>query len=178
MILKAPEKVCCEDISLIENYKQAIESEEPYDLHHRLETELNLSSQDLRDKGLYYLRPASELIFLPRSVHRSLHASGESNPMYGNGDRIQGDKNPNFNKRWMNKDGKLIAVPKSECEKYLQDGWKYGILRKQADFSKEKNPQFGKKGIESAQYWKYLSKGEIPPCVLKSMKSKYEWTPL
>ena len=64
---------CKEDISLIENYNEAINSNKQYDCHHRLETELNVSSQYLIDNNLYLNRPASELIFLPHSEHVSLH---------------------------------------------------------------------------------------------------------
>lgn len=64
---------CKEDISLIENYNEAINSPEQYDCHHRLETELNVSAQYLKDNDLYLNRPASELIFLPHTKHVSLH---------------------------------------------------------------------------------------------------------
>ena len=64
---------CKEDISLIENYNEAVNSKEQYDCHHRLETELNVSAQYLKENNLYLNRPASELIFLPHKVHVSLH---------------------------------------------------------------------------------------------------------
>lgn len=64
---------CIEDPSLIENYNEAINSKEKYDCHHRLETELNVSAQYLKDNNLYLNRPASELIFLPHREHVSLH---------------------------------------------------------------------------------------------------------
>lgn len=64
---------CKDDMSLIENYEEAINSEEKYDCHHRLETELNMSVKELKEKDLYYNRPASELIFLTHSEHAKLH---------------------------------------------------------------------------------------------------------
>lgn len=65
---------CKEDISLIENYKQATEDKIQYwDCHHRLETDKNLSRQYLIDNDLYLNRPASELIFLTHTDHMSLH---------------------------------------------------------------------------------------------------------
>lgn len=69
-------RYCCEDISLIENYHQALESNETFDVHHRLEldTGVYISSKELRDKDMYYNRPASELILLPHSVHTKMHA--------------------------------------------------------------------------------------------------------
>ena len=67
---------CCEPINLIENYEKALNAEEKWEVHHRLETDLNLLKQDLIDKGLYYNRPANELIFLNPTEHRSLHHTG------------------------------------------------------------------------------------------------------
>lgn len=70
-------KYCCEDISLIENYYQALESNETFDVHHRLEldTGVYISSKELIDRNMYYNRPASELILLPHSVHTRMHAA-------------------------------------------------------------------------------------------------------
>lgn len=67
---------CCEDISLIENYEEAKNSEELYDIHHRKEDE-GYSRKELIDMGLYYDRPASELIFLSHSEHASHHLKGK-----------------------------------------------------------------------------------------------------
>lgn len=74
-------KFCCEDISLIENYKEArYDTSQIWECHHRLEIQGDkiLSMQDLKEMGLYYNRPASELIFLTRSEHRSIHGKGRS----------------------------------------------------------------------------------------------------
>lgn len=69
---------CCENYSLIENYEEAVSSPEKYVLHHRMEcietgAVVNSSKQDLIDWGLYYNRPADELIFMKESEHKSLH---------------------------------------------------------------------------------------------------------
>lgn len=66
---------CSEDISLIENYDKAIIDKEMWECHHRLETDLGLSKEELIDLRLYANRPASELIFLTRSEHKALHMS-------------------------------------------------------------------------------------------------------
>ena len=74
-------KFCCEDISLIENYEIAINSPDRYDCHHRLEVQDNgiiITMNELKERNLYYNRPASELIFLPASVHSALHASNRT----------------------------------------------------------------------------------------------------
>lgn len=73
---------CCEDISLIQNYQKAIEdSTQTWQCHHRLEIydengkerSLQKSRDELMIENRYYNRPASELIFLTKSEHRSLH---------------------------------------------------------------------------------------------------------
>ena len=69
-------KYCAEDISLIENYKEAVSSKELYHCHHRLEIQddgQTYSVRQLKEKGLYYNRPASELIFLSKDEHFQLH---------------------------------------------------------------------------------------------------------
>lgn len=82
---KALRMYCCEDISLIENYDEAISDNKMWDCHHRLEIQENgkiLSKQDLIKLNLYYHRPASELIFLNEDEHNKLHNIGEKNPFF------------------------------------------------------------------------------------------------
>lgn len=71
------EKYCAEDISLIENYKDAINDKfYKWHCHHRLEIQKDgqtYSVKQLKEKGLYYNRPASELIFLSPDEHFQLH---------------------------------------------------------------------------------------------------------
>ena len=71
-------KFCSEDISLIENYEEAVNSSETYDCHHRLETDLKLKQKDLIERDLYYNRPASELIFLTHAEHTRIHHTGKT----------------------------------------------------------------------------------------------------
>ncbi len=78
MIRKGVEKYCCEDISLIENYELAISDQTQYwECHHRKETDEGLSANELIEMGLYFNRPASELIFLTKSEHNSIHKKGK-----------------------------------------------------------------------------------------------------
>lgn len=70
----------CKDFKEIENYEEAVQSTELYDLHHRKEIEtlpdgtvVLRSKKQLIDMNLYYHRNAEELIFLKRSEHRRLH---------------------------------------------------------------------------------------------------------
>lgn len=69
---------CCDDYRLIENYDKAINDKiNHWDCHHRLETELNMSVKELKEKDLYYNRPASEFIFLTHSEHAKIHNLGK-----------------------------------------------------------------------------------------------------
>ena len=69
---------CSEDVSLIENYHQAISDEEKmWDVHHRRESDSEgrtlFTRKQLIEMNLYYKRPASELIFVTRSMHKNMH---------------------------------------------------------------------------------------------------------
>lgn len=68
-------KYCCEDSSLIENFDIAVNSPDKWDCHHRKEIENGriVSVKELKEQGLYYNRPAEELIFLSKAEHRRLH---------------------------------------------------------------------------------------------------------
>ena len=71
-------RYCSEDISLIENYHQAIsDKERMWDIHHRSECDENgrtlFTSKQLIEMNLYFNRPASELVFVTRSMHWKLH---------------------------------------------------------------------------------------------------------
>ena len=69
-------KYCCEDLSLIENYELAInDTTQMWECHHRGEISPcgRVLADDLNKLGLYYKRPAAELIFLTPTAHRQLH---------------------------------------------------------------------------------------------------------
>ena len=77
---------CCEPLEQIENFKAAkADNFVNWVVHHRAEILPcgNFSVNDLKKFGLYYNRPASELIFIKASKHSSLHATGKNHPMYG-----------------------------------------------------------------------------------------------
>ena len=70
---------CCEDLSLIENYELAInDTTQTWEWQHRGEVlpSERFSANDLKKFGLYYNRPAAELIFLTPSAHRRMHFKG------------------------------------------------------------------------------------------------------
>lgn len=81
---KNAKSFCSEDISLIENYHQAIADQTKiWDTHHRRECDSGgrtlFTRKQLIEMGLYFNRPASELIFVTRSMHWKLHREMRSN---------------------------------------------------------------------------------------------------
>ena len=82
--LKRLSRYCKDDFCLIENYENAINDKEvTWHCHHRLETDANMTQKELKEKNLYFHRPASELIFLTPTEHLHLHNIGERNSIYG-----------------------------------------------------------------------------------------------
>lgn len=84
MISKQAKRYCCEELSKIENYEQAISDKtQVWDCHHK--NEINILSngdivfnsiKELKENGKYYHCPAKELIFLTRKEHLTLHCKG------------------------------------------------------------------------------------------------------
>ena len=79
-------KQYCKDFENIENYEKAkADNFKGWDCHHRLEThnsdgerrEVDITRRELLALDMYYNRPSSELIFLTRSEHKSLHKPSE-----------------------------------------------------------------------------------------------------
>ena len=79
-------KQYCKDFENIENYEKAkADNFKGWDCHHRLETHtsdgerrlVDITAAELQALGMYYNRPADELIFLTRSEHSSLHKPSE-----------------------------------------------------------------------------------------------------
>ena len=69
-------KYCSEDLSLIENYELAVNDHtQMWEIHHRGEVLPcgRFSRDDLKKFGLYYKRPAAELILLTKAEHTRLH---------------------------------------------------------------------------------------------------------
>lgn len=81
-------RFCCEDISHIENYDKAMaDTSQVWDCHHRLElhpdNSVRFTRKSLKKVGLYYHRPAGELIFLTHAEHARMDKKGENHPLYG-----------------------------------------------------------------------------------------------
>lgn len=84
-------KFCCENKDLIENYQLAKTNNfKGWVIHHRLETHtsngerrlVELTRFELDALGMYYNRPASELIYLTRGQHNTIHKKDK--PCVGN----------------------------------------------------------------------------------------------
>lgn len=67
---------CCENITTIQNYEEAINDTQKWECHHfnEITNDGVFSVKELISKDLYYHRPASEIILLPRKEHRLLHS--------------------------------------------------------------------------------------------------------
>lgn len=77
-------KYCSEPIELIENYDKAIsDTKQIWDCHHRWETDLGYSVEELIEMGEYYKTSAKNLIFLTHCEHSLLHRQSGNNPMLG-----------------------------------------------------------------------------------------------
>ena len=80
-------KFCSEPLDKIEHYEEALaENFKGWCIHHRREIQpdgTRVSRQELKDNGLYYDRPASELIFMRKREHHSLHNADEGNFWFG-----------------------------------------------------------------------------------------------
>lgn len=138
-------KYCSEDISLIENYNQAIADAQNYwEIHHRRETDSEgktlFTHKQLIEMNLYYNRPASELIFVTKSMHKKLHREqmGKGGKKNGaiNGKKgaikqsipiLQFSKDGTLIKEWpsTHEAGRQLGIPRSSIGACLRYGLKH-----------------------------------------------------
>lgn len=81
MISERVKRYCSEDITLIDNYWDAVnDTTQIWACHHKNEffRGIPVSRTLLKDIGLYYGCPANELIFLSQSEHMRLHKIGNT----------------------------------------------------------------------------------------------------
>ena len=99
-------KQYCKDYTNVENYEKAKADDfKGWHCHHRLEThtpdgerrDVDITRGELLALGMYYNRPASELIFLTRSEHMSLHKPSEETKKKMS-EANKGEKGPNYGK--------------------------------------------------------------------------------
>ena len=83
-------KFCSDPLDKIEHYEEALaENFKGWCIHHRLEIQpdgTRVSAKELIDKNLYFHRPASELMFMRREEHTSLHMLGK--PTWNKGKQL------------------------------------------------------------------------------------------
>ena len=78
------QEFCKDDISEIENYDKAIsDMSSIWHCHRKAEIDCGKTKQQLIDEGLYFNRPARELVFLNKHEHLSFHQRGERNNFFG-----------------------------------------------------------------------------------------------
>lgn len=124
-------KFCSDDYTKIENYEAAIEDKEIWDCHHRLETHnsdgerrtLDLSMKELKALGMYYNRPASELMFLTHSGHTSLHRKGRHHTEETR-EKISAQKGWHHTEETRKKISELMKNPSEEIRRKMSDAHK------------------------------------------------------
>lgn len=115
MISESTKQYCSEDISLIENYDEAIaDKTQIWDCHHRLELQgqFHNSASLLQRCGLYFNVPASQLIFLRHADHIGMHARNRSETSLN---KMSEAKKGNSNK-------KGVKLSQTACEKLREIG--------------------------------------------------------
>lgn len=168
MISSHVRKFCCEDISKIENYDKAIaDPERVWHCHHRLEVFwwFVSSAEDLKKQGLYYDRPARELIFLTNNDHMKLHQQNrttETNKKIAETKRRNGPseaQREHSRKLGRSQRGKKLSektklrLSIANKGKTLSDEHKRMVSLHHADVSGANNPMFGKKGAAFGKHW-------------------------
>ena len=144
----------CKDYEKIENYQKAKKDNfKGWCCHHRLEThtsdgerrQIDITVAELKALGMYYNRPAEELMFLPVGEHISLHDECDHNPMYGKKHseetkkkmreakkgKYVGEKSPMYGKHHSTETRRKMREAhkgkhhSTETRKKLSDSWDY-----------------------------------------------------
>lgn len=134
-------RFCSEDISLIENYHQAIaDKNKVWDIHHRRECDSEgrtlFTRKQMVENNLYYKRPASELIFVTRSMHWKLHRE-----IHSNGGKIVGKITGKINGKIAGK--KTGAINGKKCSIPILQFTKDGTFVKEWPSASEAERQLG-----------------------------------
>lgn len=151
---------CRDDISLIENYNEAIaDTENVWVCHHRLELTLDgefaNSAEDLIRHGMYYKRPYFELIWLPKNVHRQMHGIKKAlsnNTLKKLSDKQKGINNSMHGKEPWNKGKTGVQVGANIGRKFSKE-WR----EKLSNAHKGKTPW--NKGMSGAEYTSHYKDG-------------------
>ena len=164
----------CKNYQDIENYEKALaDNFKGWHCHHRLEThnsdgerrDVDITQKKLIALGMYYHRPASELIFLPRSEHEAFRKgkprSAETRNKLSTANK--GEKNPMYGKHLSEEHKKQIsAANKGNTYAKGKPAWNKGkktseeTRKKISESNKgkqagEKHPMYGKKHSDEAK---------------------------
>ena len=148
----------CKDYKNIENYdRAATDNFKGWHCHHRLETHtsdgerrlVDISQGELKSLGMYYYRPAEELIFLTTREHNAFkkgkkhsaetrrkiaeahkgkkHTDEAKKKMSeAKKGRYTGEKNPMYGKHHSEESKKKLSKPKSEeAKNKMSEAWDY-----------------------------------------------------
>ena len=130
------EKYCTEP-EKIENYEKAKkDSFKGWHCHHRLETHtpdggrraVDITQKELIDLGMYYNRPASELIFLTIKEHNAYRKGRHLSEEHKR--KLSGENNPNY--------GKHLSEEQKKKLREVHKGNKYHLGKKHTDEAKKK----------------------------------------
>lgn len=148
-------KFCCENMSLIENYQLAKTNNfKGWVIHHRLETHtsdgerrlVELTRFELDALGMYYNRPASELIYLTRGQHNTIHKKDK--PCVGNIGKHHSDETKE----------KMSKVDKS----YMQtDAYRSALRAGKAKSNYKMSDEHKKKVSESHKGFHWYNNGVV-----------------
>ena len=146
-------KQYCKCYEKIENFEKAAADDfKGWECHHRLETHtssgerriVDISAAELKALGMYYNRPAEELVFLTSREHTALHKKGKHNPFYGKHHTEESKK-------------KISEARKGEKNSFYGKHHTEESKKKISEARKgEKNPFYGKQLTE--EHKKKLSK--------------------
>ena len=123
----------CKDIENVENFEKAnADNFKGWHCHHRLETHnsdgerrlVDITRAELIALGTYYNRPASELIFLTISEHRSLHQKGKKFSEEHKNKLSEAKKGKKFSEEHKNKLSEAKKNMSAETQKKLSEAHK------------------------------------------------------
>lgn len=126
---KQAKRYCGEDIRFIENYADAVnDKSQTWHCHHRKERDFTRA--ELKDAGLYWSRPASELVFLTSEQHHdySLHKGrGEAYQKRHNALMVN---NPKKSRRvvQLSPDGAFVKAFPSMAQAFRETGIRQGNI--------------------------------------------------
>lgn len=159
---------CREDYSLIENYDKAVSDQtQIWVIHHRLETNFSdgtprplnarLSAAELKALDMYYARPASELVFLTRAEHISLHNEGNK---YSAGHKHLDEIKRRMSEKLKGRECSAETRKKMSAIHKGQTPWNKGRTGVYSEESRKKMSEAGKRKIFSEEHRRRISEGQ------------------